>query len=214
MEREIAASDNHTQNNFGIAADQYENFVVELPGIRHPSIRTAPRNVVRSQNSDIAPMWKSGFSFGIVQNTDKWNVVRSLIINAIISADPFKPEYICTFLYGSTYHDEKMQQRNYICKSQCCVFRYQHERTQWDQGPIYVGTGCVFRRQALYGNDAPVMKKPPGKLFAKMVLSFFCAEKEKWENKTEGEEKENETQGNIKADPCARKYRRRDERIG
>ncbi|OMO55908.1 Cellulose synthase [Corchorus capsularis] len=31
------------------------------------------------------------------------------------------------------------------------------------QGPIYVGTGCVFRRQALYGNDAPKTKKPPGK---------------------------------------------------
>ncbi|KAF8404446.1 hypothetical protein HHK36_009331 [Tetracentron sinense] len=31
------------------------------------------------------------------------------------------------------------------------------------QGPIYVGTGCVFRRQALYGYDAPVKKKPSGK---------------------------------------------------
>ncbi|CAI0396170.1 unnamed protein product [Linum tenue] len=31
------------------------------------------------------------------------------------------------------------------------------------QGPIYVGTGCVFRRQALYGYNAPVKKKPPGK---------------------------------------------------
>ncbi|KAB2635277.1 cellulose synthase A catalytic subunit 2-like [Pyrus ussuriensis x Pyrus communis] len=31
------------------------------------------------------------------------------------------------------------------------------------QGPIYVGTGCVFRRQALYGFDAPTKKKPPGK---------------------------------------------------
>nr|QST76791.1 cellulose synthase [Abelmoschus esculentus] len=29
------------------------------------------------------------------------------------------------------------------------------------QGPIYVGTGCVFRRQALYGYDAPAKKKPP-----------------------------------------------------
>ncbi|KAJ4965339.1 hypothetical protein NE237_017188 [Protea cynaroides] len=29
------------------------------------------------------------------------------------------------------------------------------------QGPIYVGTGCVFRRQALYGYDAPVKKKSP-----------------------------------------------------
>ncbi|KAK2661024.1 hypothetical protein Ddye_007557 [Dipteronia dyeriana] len=27
------------------------------------------------------------------------------------------------------------------------------------QGPIYVGTGCVFRRQALYGFDAPKAKK-------------------------------------------------------
>ncbi|KAI6699734.1 hypothetical protein NL676_014058 [Syzygium grande] len=31
------------------------------------------------------------------------------------------------------------------------------------QGPIYVGTGCVFRRQALYGHDAPSKKKPPSK---------------------------------------------------
>lgn len=29
------------------------------------------------------------------------------------------------------------------------------------QGPIYVGTGCVFRRLALYGYDAPKAKKPP-----------------------------------------------------
>ncbi|XP_062099498.1 cellulose synthase A catalytic subunit 2 [UDP-forming]-like [Humulus lupulus] len=29
------------------------------------------------------------------------------------------------------------------------------------QGPIYVGTGCVFRRQALYGYDAPAKKKSP-----------------------------------------------------
>lgn len=31
------------------------------------------------------------------------------------------------------------------------------------QGPIYVGTGCVFRRHALYGYDAPVKKKRPSK---------------------------------------------------
>ncbi|KAM7253382.1 hypothetical protein ACFE04_026000 [Oxalis oulophora] len=31
------------------------------------------------------------------------------------------------------------------------------------QGPIYVGTGCVFRRQALYGYDAPKKKKSPAK---------------------------------------------------
>ncbi|KAK7271557.1 hypothetical protein RJT34_27556 [Clitoria ternatea] len=31
------------------------------------------------------------------------------------------------------------------------------------QGPAYVGTGCVFRRPALYGFDAPRKKKPPTK---------------------------------------------------
>ncbi|KAF7127029.1 hypothetical protein RHSIM_Rhsim11G0083600 [Rhododendron simsii] len=31
------------------------------------------------------------------------------------------------------------------------------------QGPIYVGTGCVFRRQALYGYDVPAKKKATGK---------------------------------------------------
>ncbi|KAM7257490.1 hypothetical protein ACFE04_013231 [Oxalis oulophora] len=31
------------------------------------------------------------------------------------------------------------------------------------QGPIYVGTGCVFRRHALYGYDAPKKKKAPAK---------------------------------------------------
>lgn len=31
------------------------------------------------------------------------------------------------------------------------------------QGPIYVGTGCVFRRVALYGFDAPAKKKVPSK---------------------------------------------------
>ena len=31
------------------------------------------------------------------------------------------------------------------------------------QGLIYVGTGCVFRRVALYDNDAPAKKKRPSK---------------------------------------------------
>jgi hypothetical protein len=31
------------------------------------------------------------------------------------------------------------------------------------QGPIYVGTGCVFRRHALYGYDAPTVTKAPSK---------------------------------------------------
>jgi cellulose synthase A len=31
------------------------------------------------------------------------------------------------------------------------------------QGPTYVETGCVFRRQAFYGFDAPKKKKSPNK---------------------------------------------------
>ncbi|GLT32117.1 hypothetical protein SLA2020_068060 [Shorea laevis] len=42
------------------------------------------------------------------------------------------------------------------------------------QGPIYVGTGCVFRRQALYGYDAPVKKKPPRKTCNCWPKWCFC----------------------------------------
>eukprot|EP00250_Pteridium_aquilinum_P002758 c12973_g1_i1 orf=1-2211(-) len=31
------------------------------------------------------------------------------------------------------------------------------------QGPVYVGTGCVFNRQALYGYDPPKKNKPPSR---------------------------------------------------
>ena len=50
------------------------------------------------------------------------------------------------------------------------------------QGPIYVGTGCVFRRQALYGFDAPVSKKPPSKTcncLPKWCCSCCCSSKKK-----------------------------------
>ncbi|XP_073063947.1 cellulose synthase A catalytic subunit 2 [UDP-forming]-like isoform X1 [Primulina eburnea] len=42
------------------------------------------------------------------------------------------------------------------------------------QGPIYVGTGCVFRRQALYGYDAPKKAKPPGKTCNCWPKWFCC----------------------------------------
>nr|GMD53569.1 cellulose synthase A catalytic subunit 2 [UDP-forming]-like [Ipomoea batatas] len=45
------------------------------------------------------------------------------------------------------------------------------------QGPIYVGTGCVFRRQALYGFDAPSKKKRPSKTcncWSKLCCSCCC----------------------------------------
>uniref|UniRef100_UPI001CB90B87 cellulose synthase A catalytic subunit 2 [UDP-forming]-like isoform X1 n=1 Tax=Erigeron canadensis TaxID=72917 RepID=UPI001CB90B87 len=50
------------------------------------------------------------------------------------------------------------------------------------QGPIYVGTGCVFRRQALYGFDAPVRMKPPGKTcncLPQWCLCCFSSRKKK-----------------------------------
>ncbi|GJN07601.1 hypothetical protein PR202_ga25504 [Eleusine coracana subsp. coracana] len=42
------------------------------------------------------------------------------------------------------------------------------------QGPIYVGTGCVFRRQALYGYDAPKSKKPPSRTCNCWPKWCFC----------------------------------------
>ncbi|CAL0319665.1 unnamed protein product [Lupinus luteus] len=53
------------------------------------------------------------------------------------------------------------------------------------QGPIYVGTGCVFRRQALYGFDAPAKKKPPSKTcncFPKWCC-LCCGSRKKKNNK-------------------------------
>ncbi|OIT31343.1 PREDICTED: cellulose synthase A catalytic subunit 2 [UDP-forming]-like [Nicotiana attenuata] len=42
------------------------------------------------------------------------------------------------------------------------------------QGPIYVGTGCVFRRHALYGYDAPAKKKKPSKTCNCWHKLCFC----------------------------------------
>ncbi|KAE8696249.1 hypothetical protein F3Y22_tig00110676pilonHSYRG00287 [Hibiscus syriacus] len=50
------------------------------------------------------------------------------------------------------------------------------------RGPIYFGTGCVFRRQALYGFDAPVTEKPPGKTcncLPKWCCCLCCSRKKK-----------------------------------
>lgn len=50
------------------------------------------------------------------------------------------------------------------------------------QGPTYVGTGCVFRRQALYGFDAPRKKKSPNKTcncWLKCCCGLCCMGKRK-----------------------------------
>ncbi|XP_057454077.1 probable cellulose synthase A catalytic subunit 3 [UDP-forming] isoform X2 [Lotus japonicus] len=50
------------------------------------------------------------------------------------------------------------------------------------QGPTFVGIGCVFRRQALYGFDAPRKKKPPTKTcncWSKCCCGWCCMGKRK-----------------------------------
>lgn len=59
------------------------------------------------------------------------------------------------------------------------------------QGPIYVGTGCVFRRHALYGYDAPKKAKPPGKTCNCLPkwCCFCCGSKKKNKKKKTDESK-------------------------
>ncbi|XP_027354437.1 cellulose synthase A catalytic subunit 6 [UDP-forming]-like isoform X4 [Abrus precatorius] len=60
------------------------------------------------------------------------------------------------------------------------------------QGPIYVGTGCVFRRQALYGYDAPAKKKPPSKTcncWPKWCCCLCCGSRKKKNANTKKEKK-------------------------
>ncbi|KAF9602886.1 hypothetical protein IFM89_032626 [Coptis chinensis] len=60
------------------------------------------------------------------------------------------------------------------------------------QGPIYVGTGCVFRRQALYGFDSPTKKKPPAKTcncWPKWCCCLCCRSRKKNRKMTPKKEK-------------------------
>ncbi|MBA0655867.1 hypothetical protein Goklo_008289, partial [Gossypium klotzschianum] len=66
------------------------------------------------------------------------------------------------------------------------------------QGPIYVGTGCVFRRQALYGYDAPVTKKPPGKT-CNCLPKWCCCNKKTKQKKTVKKSKQREASEQIHA---------------
>uniref|UniRef100_A0A5B7ARF4 cellulose synthase (UDP-forming) n=1 Tax=Davidia involucrata TaxID=16924 RepID=A0A5B7ARF4_DAVIN len=72
------------------------------------------------------------------------------------------------------------------------------------QGPIYVGTGCVFRRQALYGFDAPKTKKPPTRTCNCLPKWCYCGcccseRKKKKTNKPKSETK----QKNFKKDDAS-----------
>lgn len=57
------------------------------------------------------------------------------------------------------------------------------------QGPIYVGTGCVFRRQALYGYDAPKKKKAPGKTCNCWSKLFCCCCRSRKNKKAKSKDK-------------------------
>ncbi|KAK9286342.1 hypothetical protein L1049_014735 [Liquidambar formosana] len=58
------------------------------------------------------------------------------------------------------------------------------------QGPIYVGTGCVFRRQALYGYDAPKTKKPPTRT-CNCWPKWCCCSRRKKKNTTKPKSEKN-----------------------
>jgi cellulose synthase A len=66
--------------------------------------------------------------------------------------------------------------------SNSCIIQINMKGLDGIQGPIYVGTGCVFRRQALYGYDAPKTKKPPSRTcncWPKWCLCFCCSDRKK-----------------------------------
>ncbi|KAL5980187.1 putative cellulose synthase A catalytic subunit 5 [UDP-forming] [Asimina triloba] len=71
------------------------------------------------------------------------------------------------------------------------------------QGPIYVGTGCVFRRHALYGYDAPKTKKPPTRTcncWPKWCCcGCCCSGRKKKGAKTKLGKKKNSNQGDVVA---------------
>ncbi|XP_059461389.1 probable cellulose synthase A catalytic subunit 5 [UDP-forming] [Corylus avellana] len=73
------------------------------------------------------------------------------------------------------------------------------------QGPIYVGTGCVFRRQAFYGYAAPKAKKPPTRTCNCLPKWCYCGcccsgKRKKKTNKPKSEiKKRNSRKGDVGA---------------
>lgn len=55
------------------------------------------------------------------------------------------------------------------------------------QGPVYVGTGCVFNRTALYGYEPPL--KPKKKREAGFLSSCFGGSKKKSQSNKKGLDK-------------------------
>ncbi|KAK6939151.1 Cellulose synthase, RING-type zinc finger [Dillenia turbinata] len=71
------------------------------------------------------------------------------------------------------------------------------------QGPIYVGTGCVFRRLAFYGYDAPKTKRPPTRTcncWPKWCCCGCCCSGRKKKKKTNKIKSETKKQDSSKGD--------------
>ncbi|XP_019199771.1 PREDICTED: cellulose synthase A catalytic subunit 2 [UDP-forming]-like [Ipomoea nil] len=75
--------------------------------------------------------------------------------------DPTSGKKICYVQFPQRFdgidHHDRYSNRNVV------FFDINMKGLDGLQGPIYVGTGCVFRREALYGNDAPAKKKKPSR---------------------------------------------------
>ncbi|XP_031093608.1 cellulose synthase A catalytic subunit 2 [UDP-forming]-like isoform X3 [Ipomoea triloba] len=75
--------------------------------------------------------------------------------------DPTSGKKICYVQFPQRFdgidHHDRYSNRNVV------FFDINMKGLDGLQGPIYVGTGCVFRREALYGYDAPAKKKKPSR---------------------------------------------------
>lgn len=70
------------------------------------------------------------------------------------------------------------------------------------QGPIYVGTGCVFRRQALYGYDAPAKERAPRRTCNCLPKWCCCSSRKKnWKTKPKQEKKKKKSKRNDTSVP-------------
>ncbi|XP_007018605.2 PREDICTED: probable cellulose synthase A catalytic subunit 5 [UDP-forming] isoform X1 [Theobroma cacao] len=72
------------------------------------------------------------------------------------------------------------------------------------QGPMYVGTGCVFRRIALYSYDAPKPKKPPTRTcncWPKWCCGCFCSGRRKKKQPNKQRKARNSKQRDEEASP-------------
>lgn len=75
--------------------------------------------------------------------------------------DPVLGEKICYVQFPQRF--DGIDQHDRYSNHNVVFFDINMKGLDGIQGPIYVGTGCVFRRHALYGYDAPTATKPPSK---------------------------------------------------